>query len=150
VGAEHAGVVATGAGGRFRTDLAIDGHALRADEPASVGGDETGPTPYDLVSAGLAACTHMTMRMYAERKGWTVDATVEVHHGKVHQRDCEDCADAVPGKDGRIDRFERVVTFGPGTDPAHHERLLEIANRCPVHLTLERGAAVVTRQGGND
>lgn len=146
VGADHAGVRATAAGGRFGTHLVVNGHRLRADEPKSVGGDETGPTPYDYVSAGLASCTLMTMRMYAERKGWTVDATVDVHHGKVHQKDCEDCASGTPGSDGRIDRFERVIRFGPGTLPEHRARLTEIANRCPVHLTLERGAAIVTRR----
>jgi len=146
VGADHAGVRASDAGGRFRTRIAVNGHAMMVDEPKSVGGDEAGPTPYDYVAAGLAACTLMTMRMYAARKGFAVDATVDVHHGKVHHRDCADCADAVPGKDGRIDRFERVVRFGPGTLPQHRGRLMEIADRCPVHLSLERGAAVVTRR----
>jgi len=144
-GEEHEGVRATSLGGKFRTRLTVDGHAMLADEPASYGGDETGPTPYDYVAAGLAACTLMTMRMYAARKGWAVDATVDVLHRKVHAKDCEDCADATPGKDGRIDRFERIVRFGPGTAEENRERLLEIAGRCPVHLTLERGAAVVTR-----
>lgn len=141
--AEHEGVRATSRGGRFRTALGVDGHTLSADEPEAVGGDDTGPTPYDLLAAALAACGLMTMRLYGERKGWTVDATVDVVHGKVHAEDCADCADAAPGKDGRIDRFVRTVRFGPGTDPAHREALLAIAGRCPVHRTLERGAAVV-------
>jgi putative redox protein len=143
--ADHAGVRATSAGGRFATRLAVGGHRLRADEPRSDGGDETGPTPYDLVSAGLAACTLMTMRLYGERKGWAVDATVDVSHGKVHAADCTDCADAAPGSDGRIDRFERTIRFGTATSPEERARLLEIAGRCPVHRTLERGAAVVTK-----
>ncbi|WP_420392807.1 alpha/beta fold hydrolase [Acuticoccus sp.] len=142
---EHDGVRATDAGGRFRTDLAVGNHRLRADEPEDVGGDASGPTPYDLVAAGLAACTVMTMRLYAEGKGWTVEATVDVAHGKVHARDCEDCADAAPGSDGRIDRFERRIRFAPGTSPAERDKLLEIADKCPVHRSLERGAAVVTR-----
>jgi putative redox protein len=146
VGTHHGGVLARGAGGRFAIDMTVNGYRLRADEPESVGGEDTGPSPYDFVSAGLAACTLMTMRLYAERKGWTVDATVEVDHHKVYRQDCEDCADAKPGKDGRIDRFERIIRFGSGTDPEHRERLVEIAGRCPVHRTLERAAAVVTRR----
>ncbi|MEM8552432.1 MAG: alpha/beta fold hydrolase [Pseudomonadota bacterium] len=146
-GVAHEGVRATSLGGKFRTRLTVDGHALLADEPASVGGDETGPTPYDYVAAGLAACTLMTMRMYGERKGWAVDAAVDVVHGKIHARDCEDCMGAEPDKAGRIDRFERTVRFGEKTALDHRPKLLEIAARCPVHLTLERGAAVVTRLG---
>ncbi len=146
VAADHVGVRAVSAGGRFGTRLTVGPHTLPADEPKSYGGDETGPTPYDLVSAGLAACTLMTMRMYGERKGWRVDATVDVSHGKVHADDCADCADAVAGSDGRIDRFERTIRFGAGTPEEERMRLLEIADRCPVHRTLERGAAVVTRE----
>ncbi len=146
VAADHAGVRAVSAGGRFRTRLEVGGHTLAADEPKSYGGDETGPTPYDLVAAGLAACTLMTMRMYGERKGWTVEATVDVSHGKVHQQDCTDCVSAEPGPDGRIDRFERTIRFAPGTDSEQRARLLEIADRCPVHRTLERGAAIITRE----
>lgn len=143
----HAGVRAMSAGGKFRTALTVGPHTVPADEPVSVGGDETGPTPYDLVAMGLASCTLMTMRMYAERKGWTVDATVDVVHGKIHAEDCADCAEAKPGTDGRIDRFQRTITFGPGTDPAHHDRLMEIADRCPVHRTLERSSTIVTAKG---
>ncbi|WP_226577900.1 bifunctional alpha/beta hydrolase/OsmC family protein [Acuticoccus sediminis] len=131
--------------GAFKTALTASGYPLIADEPAEIGGEGAGPTPYDLLSSALAACTLMTMRMYGARKGWSVDATVDVTHGKVHKDDCEECMDVDAGKDGRIDRFERVIRFGPGTDPENHARLAEIANRCPVHLTLERGAAVVTR-----
>ena len=144
---EHDGVRAVSLGGTFATGLSTGGHALIADEPRSVGGDERGPTPYDYVAAGLAACTLMTMRMYAQKKGFEVEATVDVSHGKVHSKDCEDCADAEPNKAGRIDRFARTIRFGEGTDDAQRARLLEIADRCPVHLTLERGAAVVTEEG---
>ena len=140
------GVQATDGGGTFRTNLLAAGHALTADEPADVGGDGAGPNPYDLVASGLAACTLMTMRMYAARKGLRVDATVHVTHDKVHHTDCDDCVGATPGKDGRIDRFERVIRFGPGTAPDQRDRLVEIAGRCPVHRTLERGAAVLTRR----
>ncbi|MEM0907022.1 MAG: alpha/beta fold hydrolase [Pseudomonadota bacterium] len=141
---DHQGVRATSLGGAFKTQISVAAHTLLADEPQHYGGDDTGPTPYDYVSAGLAACTLMTMRMVGARKGWTVDATVDVDHGKVHVKDCEDCADATPGKDGRIDRFSRTITFGPGTLPDHRAALTEMADRCPVHRTLERGAAIVT------
>lgn len=147
---DHEGVRAVVLEGRFKTGLTTADFSMTADEPREIGGDDGGPTPYDYVASGLAACTLMTMRLYAERKGWTVDATVDVTHGKVHAKDCEDCADATPGKDGRIDRFERVIRFGLGTDPANRDRLVEIANRCPVHLTLERGAAIVTRSQAVD
>lgn len=143
-GERHLGVRATSLGGKFRTRLTVDRHALLADEPASVGGDETGPTPYDLVAAGLAACTLMTMRMYAARKGWSLDAAVDVEHGKIHAKDCEECVAAQPGSDGRIDRFRRTIRFGKDTDANTVARLLEIADRCPVHRTLERSAAVTT------
>lgn len=144
-GAAHEGVRATSLSGRFRTRLTVDNHAMLADEPITYGGDETGPTPYDYVAAALAACTLMTMRIYGERKGFVVDATVDVVHGKVHARGCEEEVNVIPGKDGKIDRFERIIRFGPGTAPENHERLLEIAGKCPVHRTLEAGAAVVTR-----
>lgn len=146
VAADHPGVRAVSLGGRFGTGLTVGPHALTADEPKDYGGDETGPTPYDLVAAGLAACTLMTMRMYGERKGWRVDATVDVAHGKVHRDDCADCAEGKAGADGRIDRFERTIRFGDGTAEEERRRLLEIADRCPVHRTLERGAAIVTRE----
>lgn len=146
VAADHAGVRAVSAGGRFGTVITVDRHTITADEPKSHGGDEKGPTPYDLVSAGLAACTLMTMRMYGERKGWRVDATVDVTHERIHTVDCADCTEATPGADGRIDRFERIIRFGEGTDEEERVRLLEIAERCPVHRTLERGAAIVTHE----
>ncbi|MEO1102866.1 MAG: bifunctional alpha/beta hydrolase/OsmC family protein [Pseudomonadota bacterium] len=145
-GEAHEGVRAVSLGGKFRTRLTMGPHAMLADEPKAVGGDETGPGPYDYVAAGLAACTLMTMRMVAARKGWQIDATVDVTHGKVYQQDCEDCADAVAGSDGRIDRFERIIRFGVAMDEDQKATLTAMADRCPVHRTLERGAAVVTRR----
>ncbi len=147
-GAAHEGVRATSLGGRFRTRLTVDRHAMLADEPITYGGDETGPNPYDYLAAALAACTLMTMRLYGERKGFAVDATVDVVHGKVHARGCEEEVNVIPGKDGKIDRFQRIIRFGPGTAAENRERLLEIADKCPVHRTLEAGAAIVTRAAG--
>ncbi|WP_075221581.1 bifunctional alpha/beta hydrolase/OsmC family protein [Acuticoccus yangtzensis] len=140
------GVRASDAGGAFRTAIAAGGITLMADEPVSVGGEASGPTPYDYLASALAACTLMTMRMYAARKGWVVDATVDVHHDKVHAADCAECVGLEPGPGGKVDRFRRIITFGPGTPAQHRPRLMEIADRCPVHLTLHRGAAIVTTQ----
>ncbi|MBJ3774756.1 alpha/beta fold hydrolase [Acuticoccus mangrovi] len=136
-------VRAEDAGGPFRTLIATGGHAIPADEPRSAGGEDTGPSPYDLLAAGLAACTLMTLRLYGARKGWTVEASVDVVHEKVH---AEDVAEATvkPGADGRIDLFRRMIHFASSTPPDQRKRLLEIADRCPVHRTLERGAAIIT------
>jgi putative redox protein len=115
--------------GRFQTRLGLPGGTVLADEPIDVGGLGTGPTPYQLLGAALAACTSMTLRLYAERKGWALpDFTVEVTHSS-------------PG--GR-DRFERLIRFDGTLAPETQLRLLEIADKCPVHRTLVRGFEVVT------
>ena len=122
----------TGAHG-FLTELDAAGHALVADEPVSVGGDDEGPSPYDLLASGLASCTSMTLQMYARRKGMALrEATVEVKHSRIHARDCEDCET----KTGRIDRFSRLIRLDGDLDTDERQRLLEIADRCPVHQTL--------------
>jgi putative redox protein len=131
-------VTARTPGGGFRTEVVANGHALVADEPASVGGTNEGPTPYDLVAAGLAACTSMTLRMYAERKGWPLEAaTVRVRHAKVHAAD----ADAAGGT---LDRFEREITAEGPLDAEQRARLVEIAERGPVHRTLHGFVEVTT------
>lgn len=119
-------------------------HALVADEPASVGGTNLGPSPYDLLSAGLAACTSMTIRMYARRKGLPLDHVwVDVEHGKIHAKDCEDCQ----SDGGKIDEFRRTVHLTGDLTDEQRARLLEIANRCPVHQTMESEIKVRTRLG---
>jgi putative redox protein len=119
--------------GGFRTDVIAGGHALVADEPASVGGTAAGPSPYDLLSAALAACTSMTLKMYASHKKLKLEsATVRVRHGKIHAADCEDCETT----EGRIDRFERELLLVGELSEEQRQRLLEIADRCPVHRTL--------------
>ena len=129
--------------GKFQQRVRIGRHSLLADEPESYGGLDSGPSPYDFLSAALGACTTMTMRMYAERKGIEADRfSVRVSHGKVHADDCVDCGE---GREGRIDRFERLVTIDGDVDEETRQRLLEIADKCPVHRTLEAGSAVVTR-----
>jgi putative redox protein len=139
-------VARTGAHG-FRTDLSAGGHALVADEPRSLGGEDAGPSPYDLVLAGLGACTAMTVRMYADRKGWPLTgARVRLRHRKLHAKDEDDCAES--RGDPRLDRVEREVVFEGPLDDEQRRRLLEIAERCPVHRTLEAGVRVDTRLAG--
>ncbi len=133
--------------GKFQTTVVSGQHRMLADEPESVGGLDSGPSPYDYLSAALGTCTVMTLRMYADRKGLAVDRIgATVLHAKVHAADCEDCADEVREKGGRIDRFERLITLEGDLDTVTRARLLEIADKCPVHRTLEAGAAVVTRE----
>ena len=125
-------VARTGAGG-FKTDVHLGGHAIVADEPRSVGGTGLGPTPYDLLSAALATCTSMTLRMYANHKKLNFEsATVRVEHDKIHARDCEDCESGT----GKIDEFRRTISLEGDLTDAERGRMLEIADRCPVHLTL--------------
>ncbi|MDX1483945.1 MAG: alpha/beta fold hydrolase [Alphaproteobacteria bacterium] len=138
------GVTVTEAGsGRFTQDIIAGGHRLVADEPKAFGGDERGPGPYDLLLAGLGACTSMTLRMYAERKGWPLErASVSLSHEKVHAEDCENCEE--PG--GRIDRIERTIRLDGPLDAAQRARMLEIADKCPVHKTLTGTIEILTRE----
>jgi putative redox protein len=141
-------VVETGQG-KFQAMVAGGRHRLIADEPADYGGLDSGLSPYGFLSAALGACTVMTLRMYADRKGLKVDRIgTQVLHGKVHAADCEDCSSEVREKGGRIDRFERLITLEGDLDAETRARMLEIADKCPVHKTLEAGAAVVTRADG--
>jgi len=124
--------VRTPAGG-FKTDMFVNGHALVADEPVSYGGTNRGPSPYDYLPAALGACTGMTIQMYAGRKKWPLDAAVvRLTHAKVHAKDCADCEDN--GK--KIDRFEREVELIGQLTEEQRGKLLEIAEKCPVHRTL--------------
>lgn len=128
----------------FRTEIKAGPHHLVADEPASVGGTDSGPSPYGLLAAALASCTGMTLKMYASHKKLDVErVTVRVRHRKVHADDCEDCASG----DGMIDEFFREVTIDGGLDDDQRDRMLEIADRCPVHRTLE--GEVKVRSGKN-
>lgn len=146
--ASAAVVVAETTQGPFLNHVVVGRHRLLADEPESVGGFDAGPSPYDLLGAALGACTSMTLRMYADRKGLPLDrVTVAVSHGKVHANDCVECADneLLAGRSGMIDRFERVVTLaGDELTEANRARLLEIADKCPVHRTLESASSIVT------
>ncbi|WP_102223530.1 bifunctional alpha/beta hydrolase/OsmC family protein [Acidimangrovimonas sediminis] len=118
-------------------------HAL-ADEPKAYGGTNRGMSPYQFLAAGLGACTSMTIRMYARRKGWPLaHVRVDVTHDKVHAQDCIHCTE-----DDKLDRFTRVITLDGPLDAEQRGRLIEIADRCPVHRTLSRGAKIETRLTG--
>jgi putative redox protein len=128
--------------GRFQQVLEAAGHRLMSDEPEGLGGNGSGPSPYDLLSAALAACTSMTFQLYAERKGWALPPfTVKVRHGKVHAKDCVACLE---GATGMIDRFERQIAFEAEPGDEVRAKALEIADKCPVHRTLASRSAIVT------
>jgi len=120
----------------------VGNHHLTADEPTSFGGNDFGPSPYELVSAGLSACTVMTIQMYAKRKGWPLE-NVEVHtsYGKSHAQDCDDCET----NSAKIDTFNRDIRFKGDLDEKQIERLLQIADKCPVHKTLHSDTQIVTK-----
>lgn len=129
--------------GKFQQRVAVGPHLLTADEPEAHGGLNSGPTPYDFLSIALGACTSMTLRMYADRKGLELGAiSVAVDHKRIHARDCAGCAE---GREGYIDRFERTIRVSGGLDPSLNEKIAEIAGKCPVHKTLEAGSVVVTK-----
>ena len=130
----------TGENGPYQNEVLIGGRRYFADEPKSYGGADTGPDPYAWVAAGLGACTSITMRMYANRKKWPVDRLrVSIDHEKKHADDCVDC-----GPKDRIDVFTRYIEIEGDLDEEQRSRMLEIADRCPVHRSLERGAKVET------
>jgi putative redox protein len=138
-------VVAESGDGPFGQVVRVGRHTLVADEPASAGGQDGGPTPYGLLLAALGTCTSMTLRMYARRKELPLDrVTVRLRHERIHARDCEDCET----KDGHIDRIERGVELQGDLGPEQRQRLLEIADRCPVHRTLESEVSIKTRLVG--
>ncbi|QKV18614.1 bifunctional alpha/beta hydrolase/OsmC family protein [Oricola thermophila] len=130
---------------KFQNTVQAGVHRFFADEPASVGGTDSGPSPYDLLSAALGACTSMTLRMYADFKKVSLGAvTVEVSHAKVHASDCAECSEEERTNGGKIDRFERRISVDGEVAPELADKLAEIAGKCPVHRTLEGNSKVVT------
>ncbi|MDO6517195.1 bifunctional alpha/beta hydrolase/OsmC family protein [Zobellia uliginosa] len=126
----------------FSTQMKVGNHFFTADEPVDVGGNDFGPSPYELVSAGLSACTAMTVQMYAKRKAWVID-NIEVHtsHNRSHVADCQDCE----SDDSKIDTFEREIKLTGPLDEKQKKRILQIADKCPVHKTLHSQIQVITK-----
>jgi uncharacterized OsmC-like protein len=118
--------------GTYTQQITAGHHRLVADEPRPIG-DDAGPNPYDLVLAGLGACTSMTLRMYADRKGWPLDSiSVTLRHSRIHAEDCAHC-ETTKGWIGHIDR---EIELTGALDDSQRQRLLQIADQCPVHQTL--------------
>ncbi len=134
-------VVRTGKAG-LQTDIMVRNHRMIADEPIREGGADTGPTPYDYLTAALGACTSMTLRMYADRKQWPLEEiVVRLKHEKTHAKDCRQCDKSTKG----MDRIEREIEVTGPLTPAQKERLLKISDRCPVHRTLSSEIHIESR-----
>jgi putative redox protein len=135
-------VVVHGSVKGFAQEIAVGGHRLVADEPVAVGGTDTGPGPYDLLLAALGACTSMTIALYARRKQWPLESVrVWLRHAKVHEADCEDCEKKV----AMLDRIGCEIELVGPLDAEQRARLLDIANKCPVHRTLTSQITIATR-----
>jgi uncharacterized OsmC-like protein len=157
-------VVVRGAGEGFRQDVQAGPHRLVVDEPVSYGGTDAGPTPYALLLAALGACTSMTLRLYAQHKGWPLESVeVRLSHDKIHAQDCATCGSGGDGsagvasrgdlkagasKEGKLDRIVREVILGGPLTDEQRKRLGEIADRCPVHRTLTSRIDIRTRVTG--
>lgn len=127
---------------RLAQEILVGHHRLTADEPAQAGGSDLGPNPYDLLLAALGACTAMTLRLYADHKQWPLErTTVRLSHERIHAADCVDCET----KEGKIDRIERTIEIAGPLDAAQRRRLLEIAEKCPVHRTLHSEIKIVSQ-----
>ncbi len=131
--------------GKFSQNVRIGPHRLRADEPVTYGGDDSGPSPYDFLLAALGTCTAMTIRMYAQRKGLPLQQVeVELNHDKIHAAECESCESEF----GKIDQIQRRIRMTGELDAEQRRRLLEIADKCPVHRTLHSEVLVETDEKG--
>jgi putative redox protein len=127
---------------KFQQTVMAGPHRLVADEPVAAGGEDTGPGPYDLVLAGLGACTSMTMRLYADRKSLPLELiTVTLTHSRIHAEDCTECET----KAGMLDQIDRVIAMDGALDAEQRARLMDIADKCPVHRTLTSEVRIVTR-----
>ena len=126
---------------KFQQTVSVGPHRMLADEPVAAGGEDTGPGPYDFVLAGLGACTSMTMRMYADRKSLRLErVTVTLKHSKIYAQDCAECET----KTGMLDQIDRVIAMEGPLDAEQRKKLMEIADKCPVHRTLTSEIHIVT------
>jgi len=143
VGHNVHGVVVRGSAAGFAQEIVAGSHHLKSDEPLAEGGTDTGPSPYDLLLAALGSCTSMTVAMYARRKGWPLDrVTVELRHRKIHAEDCAECETRV----GMLDQIERDIRFSGSLTAEQRAKLMEIADKCPVHRTLTSEIQIKTRE----
>jgi putative redox protein len=134
-------VVSESRKGKFTQEIKIGSHLLTADEPIASGGNDTGPSPYDFLLAGLGACTSMTLRMYAELKKIPLDKViVRLHHEKIYAEDCADCEN----KGSKIDRITRQIELQGDLTEEQQQKLLDVANKCPVHRTLTSKILITT------
>ncbi len=130
----------------LRQDVLAGTHHFAADEPRGIGGTDEGPSPYELLLAALGSCTAMTLELYARRKGWPLaQVTVRLRHDRIHAKDCADC-EAQPPDRPFLERIEREIALDGPLDAAQRARLLEIAERCPVHRTLAGTVTIATRE----
>ena len=128
--------------GKFQQAVTVGPHRMFADEPVAAGGDDTGPGPYDFLLAGLGACTSMTMRLYADRKSLPLErTTVTLKHSKIYAEDCSECET----KQGMLDQIERVIAMEGSLSAEQRQKLMEIADKCPVHRTLTSEIRILTR-----
>jgi putative redox protein len=142
-GEEREGVVIVrGKATGFAQEIIAGPHQFVSDEPTSVGGTDSGPTPYDLLLAGLGSCTSMTIAMYARRRQWALErVTVRLRQSRVHADDCAACETGM----ATLTLIERDIELEGVLDEEHRAQLLAIANRCPVHLTLKSQMNIITR-----
>jgi uncharacterized OsmC-like protein len=136
-------VVVRGNAQGFTQEIVVGPHQLTADEPKGVGGNDEGPTPYDLLLAALGSCTSITVTMYAQRKGWPLQGVyTRLRHSRIHAEDCADCE----SKEGKFDHIELEIRLeGPLLSDEQRTKLLQIAEKCPVHRTLVTENVISTR-----
>jgi uncharacterized OsmC-like protein len=135
-------VIVSGDASGFAQEIVVGPHRLTADEPIEFGGKETGPGPYDLLLAALGSCTSMTISLYARMKKWPLESvTINLRTSKIHAADCRDCET----KEGKIDRIEREIHLVGNLDSEQKKKLIEIADKCPVHRTLKSEIDIQTK-----
>jgi putative redox protein len=135
-------VVVHGSAAGFAQEITVGSHRLSSDEPVQAGGTDSGPSPYDLILSALGSCTSMTLGMYARRKAWPLESvTVRLRNSRIHAVDCAECET----KEGMLDRIELDIELRGTLSAEQRSKLLEIANKCPVHRTLVSEINIRTR-----